>query len=66
MALLHNSVDKLAHYFIKEFEHSWRVKFPDCKEFVYKDGVDQIKVIIDMKGTKLKDITNKQMLTVYK
>ena len=66
MSVLQNSVYKLAHYFIKEMEHTWRVKFPDCKEFVYKDGVDQIKVIIDMKGTKLKDITNKQQLTVYK
>ena len=35
-----------------------RKKFPDSKEFVNKNGVDQIKVIIDMKGTKLKDITN--------
>lgn len=49
----------MVHYFIKELEHTWRVKFPDSKEFVYKPGVDQIKVIIDMKGTKLKDITNK-------
>ena len=54
------------HFFIKELEHTWRVKFPDCKEFVYKDGVDQIKVIIDMKGCKQKDLMNKQMLTVYK
>ena len=66
MAVLNNSVDMLVHFFIKELEHSWRVKFADCKEFVYKDGVDQIKVIIDMKGTKQKDITNKQMLAVYK
>ena len=66
MAAVHNSIDLLAHYFIKEFEHTWRVKFPDCKEFVYKAGVDQIKVIIDMKGTKLKDLTNKQCLACYK
>lgn len=52
MSLVNNSVDKLVHYFIKELEHTWRVKFPDCKEFVYQNGVDQIKVIIDMKGTK--------------
>ncbi len=52
MGVLHNSVDLLAHYFIKEFEDTWRVKFPDCKEFVNKAGVDQIKVVIDMKGTK--------------
>jgi len=55
---LHNSTDILVHFIIKELEHTWRVKFPDSKEFVNKNGVDQIKVIIDMKGTKLKDITN--------
>lgn len=56
----------LVHYFVKELEHTWRVKFPDSKEFVNKNGVDQILVIIDMKGSKLKDITNKQMLGVFK
>ena len=66
MSALQNSVDLLAHFFIKEFEHTWRVKFSDCKEFINKKGVDQIKVIIDLKGIKLKDITNKQMLSVYK
>lgn len=29
-------------------------------------GVDQFSVIVDMKGMKLKDITNKQLLQVYK
>ena len=29
-------------------------------------GEDQMKLIIDMKGMKLKDITNKEMLNVYK
>lgn len=66
MAAIHDSVDLLAHFLIKEMEHTWRVKFPDCKEFINKAGVDQIKVIIDMKGAKLKDINNKQMLLIYK
>ena len=66
MSVLHNSTDLLVHFIIKELEHTWRVKFPDCKEFVFKQGVDQIKVIIDLKGTKLKDITNQQMLKLYK
>jgi hypothetical protein len=52
MGAIGQSVDLLVHFFIKELEHTWRVKFPDCKEFVYKDGVDQINVIIDMKGCK--------------
>jgi len=40
MQVLHNSTDALVHYFVKELEHTWRVKFPDCKEFVHKQGVD--------------------------
>ena len=66
MDAIGQSVDLLVHFFIKELEHTWRVKFPDCKEFVYKDGVDQINVIIDMKGCKQKDLINKKMLGVYK
>ena len=58
MSVLHNSTDLLVHFIVKELEHTWRVKFPDSKEFVNKGGVDQIKVIVDMKGAKLKDITN--------
>lgn len=58
MSALKDKPDILIHYFIKELEHTWRVKFPDCKEFVYKGGVDQIVIIIDLKGSKLKDITN--------
>jgi len=27
MTALHNSTDMLVHYFIKELEHTWRVKF---------------------------------------
>lgn len=37
------------------------MKFSDCKEAVYKDGVDQIVVIVDLKGAKLKDLSNKQV-----
>ena len=68
MSALHNSTDLLVHYFIKELEHTWRVKFVESKEIINsnKMGVDQIKLIIDMKGMKLKDITNKEMLNVYK
>jgi hypothetical protein len=64
MGVLHNCADIMVHYFIKELEHSWRVKFQECKEMIHKNkqGVDQIKVIVDMKGMKLKDITNKQIL----
>jgi len=60
------SVDVLAHFFVKELEHTWRNKFSDCKEFVNKKGVDQIKVIVDMKGTKLKDMTNQTTIKIYR
>ena len=68
MSVLHNSTDIIVHYFIKELEHTWRVKFQECKEVINsnKMGVDQCTVIIDMKGMKLKDITNKQILQVFK
>ena len=59
MKVIHNSMDLLVHFLIKELEHTWRVKFPDCKEFVNKKGVDQIVILIDMKNAKLKDINNK-------
>lgn len=58
MSALKDKPDVLIHYFIKELEHTWRVKCPDSKEFVYKHGVDQIVMIIDLKGAKLKDVTN--------
>jgi hypothetical protein len=44
---------------LKEVEHTWRIKFGDCKEFVYKGGVEQLLVIFDLKGAKLKDMSNK-------
>ena len=58
MGAVHNQPDILIHFLIKELEHTWRVKFPDSKEFVHKAGVDQILLIIDMKGAKLKDLSN--------
>lgn len=55
------SAETLIHYMLKEIEHTWRIKFSDCKEFVNKEGVDQLVLIIDLKGAKLKDLTNKQV-----
>lgn len=58
--------DTLIHYMLKEVEHTWRVKFSECKELVYKAGVDQMIIIIDLKGTKLKDLSNKQINVVFR
>ena len=59
MSVLHNHADLIVHYFfIKELEHTWRVKFQDSKEMYLniKKDVDQIQVIIDNKGSKFKDL----------
>lgn len=40
MQALNNSTDLLVHYFIKELEHTWRVKFTESKDLVYSKGVD--------------------------
>lgn len=66
MQALNNSTDLLVHYFIKEMEHTWRVKFTESRDLVYKEGVDQIKVIIDLKGVKLKDLSSKPAIALYK
>ena len=53
------SAEVLIHYMLKEIEMAWRMKFGECQSFVYKHGVDQIVLIVDMKGAKLKDLANK-------
>jgi hypothetical protein len=55
------STDVLIKYMLKEVEMAWRMKFSDCKDAVYKDGVDSMVLIIDLKGAKLKDLSNKQV-----
>jgi hypothetical protein len=44
---------------LKEVEHTWRIKFSECQQFVHKEGVDQMIIIVDLKGAKLKDLSNK-------
>lgn len=66
MQAVGNSTDLLVHYFIKELEHTWRVKFPECQDAGFKKGVDQITVVVDLKGVKLKDLGNKQLVGVFK
>jgi hypothetical protein len=44
---------------LKELEHAWRVKFSESKEVLNLPGVDQLVVVIDLKGSKLKDLSNK-------
>lgn len=55
------SAEALIHFMLKEVEMAWRMKFSECQSFVYKDGVDQIILVVDLKGAKLKDLSNKQV-----
>ncbi len=50
------TADTLIKFMIREVEHTWRHKFPECKEYRNPDGVDQQVVIVDLKGAKDKDI----------
>jgi len=51
----------LVKYFVKEFEHTWREKFDQCQSSCKIKVVDQIRMVVDLKGTTLKAITNKQL-----
>ena len=53
------NADMLIHYMLKEVEMAWRNKFVESQQFVYKAGVDQMMIIIDLKGAKLKDLSHK-------
>ena len=55
------SADVLIKYMLKEVEMAWRMKFSDCKDAVYSAGVDSMVLIIDLKGAKLKDLSNNQV-----
>lgn len=46
-------------------EHTWREKFDKCME-VFGRIVDQIKLVVDLKGASLKQLTNKQFNAIFK
>lgn len=50
------SAETLIHFMLKELEMAWRMKFGECQSLVYKEGVDQMTVLIDLKGAKIKDL----------
>lgn len=52
-------------FLYKELEHTWREKFEKCEQ-VSNMQVDQIKLIIDMKGATLKQVTNKASNQFFK
>lgn len=46
-------------------EHTWREKFDKCMEMRHCI-VDQIRVVVDLKGASLKQLTNKQSNAIFK
>jgi hypothetical protein len=59
------SAEVLIHYMLKEIEHTWLIKFSECKEQL-NQTVDQLIVIVDLKGIKLKDLSNKQINVIFR
>lgn len=55
----------MTKYLIRELEHSWREKFDQVKTEMRLD-VDQIRIVVDMKGAKLKQIANKQLNLIWR
>ena len=63
--LQHTSLETVTKFIIRELENTWREKFDRCEKEV-GNIVDQIRMIIDMKGATLKQITNKQLNSIWK
>ena len=55
------SPENITKWLIKELEHTWREKFDRCEQACKPQKVDQIRMIIDLKGATLKQITNKHL-----
>jgi hypothetical protein len=60
------SAETLIHYSLKEVEHTWRIKFEECHEKAHREGVDQMVLVVDLKGIKLKDLSNKQINVIFR
>lgn len=56
--------DTVTKFIIRELEHSWREKFDRCEQ-VSKQKVDQMRLLIDMRGGTLKQIANKQLNLIW-
>ena len=56
--------DTVTKFIIRELEHTWREKFDRCEQ-ISKQKVDQIRLVIDMRGATLKQIANKQLNLIW-
>lgn len=55
----------ISKFFLKEMEHTWREKFDKCMEAMGRI-VDQIRVVVDLKGATLKQLTNKNSNAIFR
>ena len=55
----------ISKFFLKEVEHTWREKFDKCMEATGRI-VDQIRVVVDLKGATLKQLTNKNSNAIFR
>lgn len=55
----------ISKFFLKEMEHTWREKFEKCMEATGRI-VDQIRVVVDLKGASLKQLTNKNSNAIFR
>lgn len=46
--------ENVTKWLIKDLEHTWREKFDRCEQACKPQKVDQIRMIIDLKGATLK------------
>ena len=53
--------ENITKWIIKELEITWRDRFERCEQAYKPQKVDQIQIIIDLKGATLKQITNKHL-----
>jgi len=59
-------VETVIKFMLKEVEHAWRVKFQECQTLVHPATVDQLVVVVDLKGANLKDLANKQLNLIFR
>lgn len=59
------NLDNVAKFIFRELEHAWREKFDRCEQEV-GGKVDQLRLIVDMKGATLKLISNKSLNEIWK
>ena len=56
------SMDKLLKYFLKEMEEGWRERCFETAQVLQRE-IDQVVLIVDLDGAKLKDLSSKQLQT---